>query len=460
MTLAIRQAPYLVDGTDYGVHPDEVRGNLGVIAIAGDSELPASLGEDPDPTDSNYTVVSFNPGTQDLGTARGRVRDRLRQLTTSGRRYEVVGVGFDFVWWDGTSIEASPGVTNGTEVVYDTSNCNGNGRWIRGTNGNQECVIAPGILYHELGHAWQTDPLHPESVAIEIENDLREAMGQVPRSTTQTESSCGCPDTGCCIVASVVTGSPYSEPVQALRRLRDYVLRSTELGSRFFDELSREYYQFSIPISRTLLLNPESQSQVELWLVRPLVRSVELLEQYTRHPEDVSRLGEMLLADSRSEFIFGPEQHDEWKMALIFLELVTQGHPVPEETPGLGSGMVHIWDILAAWLPESDHVRWAIPDLLTIYVQARTDFQTGADPSNVGIWLQQKFDLWLGELPLKEILVGLTTEDLVRDLPSFSETIMTNLGARAIFGPRLIQELGVEPGTKLKQILYDEGYLA
>ena len=79
-----------------------------------------------------------------------------------------------------------------------------------------------------------------EAQAIHEENDLRVAMGLTPRDEHQLSSGCGCPG-GCCIVASVASGSSYSEEVGELRRLRDGTLRCSRIGEVLFDHIHREY---------------------------------------------------------------------------------------------------------------------------------------------------------------------------------------------------------------------------
>src|SRR5262245_40747018 len=120
MPIKIRQTPYQRSGGPhvgpYQVHPDLVRSQLGVIAMAGSNELPTSLGEDPDPASTDLTVISYDPGPQDTTTSGGRVRQLLKDLVDRLDNIILFGVGPDFVWSDGSTLEGSAGMSIGEWV--------------------------------------------------------------------------------------------------------------------------------------------------------------------------------------------------------------------------------------------------------------------------------------------------------------------------------------------------------
>src|SRR5262249_22612319 len=148
----------------------------------------------------------------------------------------------------------------------------------------------PVILYHELSHALRTATnstlptsrsctgSQEEQAAERDENDMREQLG-VPR--IDANNHCGAVCSGgsnqnCCIVASVAIGSQSIE-VDALRRIRDGLLRTSTIGFSFFEHLHHDYYAFSPELVRMMGGNQELVDQVATYVVRPLVLSLHLI---------------------------------------------------------------------------------------------------------------------------------------------------------------------------------------
>lgn len=465
MAIKIRQTPYQRSGGPhvgpYQVHPDRVRADITVIAMAGSADLPGTLGEDPDAGNSDLTVISYDPGAQDAGTAPGRVRNTLKTLVDRPGEIILFGVGPDFVWSDGSTIEASAGAAIGSWIFYDTHNCNGNGRWVRGTDGNEVCTTSAGILFHELGHRFLGHPVgtvdQDERAAVGIENDLREAQGLVKRDPDHwPESDCGCPN-GCCIVASIATSSPFSSEVHALRKVRDFTLRSTAFGCHFFDALHREYYSFSIPICRVMVADYTAKQQVERWLVRPLVRALAMAVEYFRQPGCTDWLGECIRKDhEQALFMVGPGALPSWQAAKQLLQAAAHGQPSAEPLTQFGPGITRIQDILASALPQCPHVRWGIIDLLSLYVTARARYARERDEISVGEWLEGSFEEWLGNIPLDYVLARLSPRELVVDLSSLASTVFAARRVRGKVGEQLAARFSDNPEimAELRRIDY------
>ncbi|WP_305043110.1 CFI-box-CTERM domain-containing protein [Geoalkalibacter sp.] len=404
MTVRIREADYVTaDGTTYPVRADLVRGHLMVIASGGTMDLEPSFGDTPDPADPAYSIVQYDPEPQDLATNVGKVRQRLKDLVDEGDNNRIVGVDGHTIWSDGTTVETTPAYALGDTLFYDTSNSNGAGRWIIGINGNQECTNPTVILFHELAHSFRNHGLgtvaDEEREAIEDENWLREALGLVPRDPERRDGGAGCPDDGCCIVATVACGSPYAPSVNRLRRLRDDVLRRSPLGARFFDELFREYYAFSVEIARILVRDAQARAQVEQWLVRPLVGILEVMQGYRLAPDDVKGLGGNLLALLRESPAATPDQAHA---ACRLLEALAAG-ATTDEVAHDNEATRRIRTLLASWLPRSPQVDWGILGPLRIHGAASARFADSTDAEAAGRWLAARIDAWLRSLPLRAL---------------------------------------------------------
>jgi hypothetical protein len=161
----------------------------------------------------------------------------------------------------------------GSWIFQDTQNCDGDGRWVRGTDGDEVCVSSAGILYYELGHVFLNHPDgsvdDDERAAVELENDLRIAEAGVPRDPKNWhKSECECPG-DCCIVASVdmhcavfVTG-PCA--------IRQSVCGSSMYCIASITGSACQYHAFSSPA----LMRERANC-----LVQPLIQALELARQY------------------------------------------------------------------------------------------------------------------------------------------------------------------------------------
>jgi hypothetical protein len=468
MTIRIRQTPYERPGGSYRgpfqVYPDDVRGHLGVIAMAGSNELPESLAEDPDPNDPNFTVISYDPGPQDATTAAGRVRQILKDLVDRPDRIILVGVGPDFLWSDGVTLRASPGGAIGDLIIYDTQNCEGDGRWVRGTNGDKVCTTSAGILFHELGHVYLNHglelPSEIEPEAVGVENELRNAQGLVPRDpNVWQESDCGCPASDCCIIASIATDSPFSQEVNELRHIRDHVLRSSSFGQHMFDILHEEYYSFSVSVCRVMVMDHVAKGIVADWLVKPLVQAYRTAWQYAQDPNDVDALGALVAQHHRAGSGLEADPRPKWEDALSFLQACSDGHLSPALAASLDPGTRRICCILAERLPCCPHVRWGIVDLLMIQAAAHRRYDTEGSAHAVGQWLKTALDEWAGDIPLDEILERISRDELLESLIPLAGTIFSSPPARRKFTGRLARRLNLEADSDVMERLHRAGFL-
>jgi hypothetical protein len=299
-----------------------------------------------------------------------------------------------------------------------------------------------------------------ERAAVGVENDLRLAQGLVPRDPNHwPQSNCGCPN-GCCIVASVATDSPYSAEVHALRSVRDYVLRGTQFGYHLFDVLHEEYYTFSVPICRVMVVDRAAQANVERWLVRPLVRVFQIAQEYSRKPNDFENLGEYIRQDQEQGFITDADTALAWDMISTFLQEAAEGRNLPAVISELDDATKQIYGILAEWLPHCPHIRWGIIDLLAIYASARARYLSLGDQRATGQWLKQAFDEWVGNIPLHYIRARMSPSELGAEVSQLANTIFTSQQARQSLGQRIVKEWNIEPDSLTTRQLRDAGYLA
>lgn len=424
MALHIREVGYeTASGATYPVRPDEVRAHLMILASGGTMDLAPSFGDEPLAGDSDYSLVLYSPepppGT---ATAADRVRNRLLELVSRANAYQIVGVSGDTIWTDGRTVEAQPAFALGSTVFYDTSNCNGNGRWIRGVNGEEECTNSVGMLYHELAHSYHNNPggvAEVEAQAITDENDLREALGLVLRDPERIEGGCGCPSDDCCIVASVALGSPFAREIQALRRFRDHVVRSTEGGRAFFDALHREYYAFSVDVCRVMVLHPQARSNVEIWLVRPLADSLQILRACAAG-------GAELQSKIESHVLSGQQPAAPADLESLILELC-EGRVRGDILETLDEGTAEVLRILSLWLPHSPHVVWGLIRPLTIRLKLAGYVGDGEKMTRVAL---EQFSSWMSQMPIDYVRDATSAENWGVTLDTLLDAVVTNESLR------------------------------
>ena len=215
----------------------------------------------------NPAVVQINLGqiTADLNIGQGTTTNDLIQVTYTGAGTSapaqristlvntnfnvnppngpdivILGVGPNFQLLDGTllcgnGVTIAPNTpdnpTASIYVVYDTTNGNGGGILVHAPGGAAGTFTSPTpnpvVLYHELSHALRaangTSQADDEVPAINDENVLRPLLGIANRDPNPPHdgqaTNCGGPSgTSCCIVASISTGSAYSDEVNSLPR--------------------------------------------------------------------------------------------------------------------------------------------------------------------------------------------------------------------------------------------------
>lgn len=187
-------------------------------------------------------------------------------------------------------------------IVYDATDCNGDGQWVRDSRGEKRRFPTYLALFHELSHAYHLcngtfNAQDPEAAALADENELRRTLGLFQRQGH--DGGCGPltpppPDTNGtektprigCYIATAAHGSPLAPDVEILRRFRDDVLRKTRAGRAFFERFWDHYYRVSPAIVEMMSRDPDVKDVVRWSIVTPVVRYLELLHRFPDAPLD------------------------------------------------------------------------------------------------------------------------------------------------------------------------------
>lgn len=382
----------------------------------------------------------------------------------------VIPVLANFVFNDGTVVTAVAGralpprnsglagarLNNGNNclVVYDTTQNSNNGYCVAraGTGGTLDLDLPNSVmLYHELSHAFRIvnntmlalttacNPSSPEErAAITDENDQRTqraAQLSLPAVLRDPGIHCGsggpCGQRTCCIVASVASGSALSDEVQALRSIRDGLLRKTEVGFSFFQTLHHDYYGFSPQVCTLMAQQTELRALVLDGFVRPLVTILQLIECYALGSCDAETLGQ--------EFVVAHEDEEVASLRLVTLARARQllaGTDVM-----LNDEELKLAELLSPAL-LSEHVRWALIEPLEIYETALLTHLTESGVDRVGAELYESISAWAGRIPLDNVWGSLAVSELGNELKALDTILLRTPAVRAGFRQRLKGKFG------------------
>lgn len=394
-------------------------GNLGDIPVPGDPtvvQMTYSGAAPAGPTANRlFTLINTNFGTPIVVSALNDGIDpiSLIDLTT------VAGI---------TYVDSSSGITV-IRVVYDASQCLGNGFFVFDTGGNHITFPGPVLLYHELSHALRvatgTTQPNDEIPAETDENVLRGLLSLCLRDVNNHDGGCGPGNTcggssngGGCFIVSATTGSPVSVEVMHLRQLRDQVAAASRLAAQLIESIYQGYYQFSPQIADNLQQDASARNAVLGIVVRPLLAWYTLAGVMALKSHDDEAVSQAL-----REVVNACPQFLGSSLIPSLLEKIRDGKPLPVLAPKL----------LRQFAPRLQHVAqlrfasWAIFDpLIRVWRTATTSEQLITAVSE-----------WLATAPLEALEPIGNPELLETDLSSLASFFDFQPQARRQLGARL-----------------------
>lgn len=465
MTLFIQ-----TDAGDSGGSGDEVFPASAMMDLIQISNNDTGYGE-ADPV-GNLIQVTYNRTTS------GACPERLDALVNQNFNVNadnidiiILAVGSGFTLSDGTMMagngtarepNSAGNPTDSILVFYDVEDNFGDGVCLKGLDSGENDLPSPEAvtLYHELSHAFheatdgllslsEPDPCNDasdeERRAMADENDLRTQLNLPLRDPS---SHCGDPgvdgscSSSCCVVATVATGSPYSNEVNALRRIRDRVLRRNEVGYDFFAHLHEDYYGFSPEVCRLMARSPSLLEIIRDEYVRPLTLCLELIGAYTLGGVAPEALGPRLVAElERSPALV------RWRPVAV-MDAAGGARMARRELEGLRR-------LLDERARPSRFVTWALFTPIVMLGEAIEQIERGAPAAEVGRGLAAAFDRWSVAMPLTDVWHRLSRYALVQELRFLGCALLRSPDARTIFQERVRQHLR---GRSDVDRLFDEAW--
>jgi len=342
---------------------------------------------------------------------------------------------------------SSLNTTENCLVIYDTQQNICVAR--DGTNGDIDLPISnPVVLYHELSHAFRIvnntllaltagcDPSSPEeNAAITDENDLRTQIANRQSETPELRDpgihcgSVGC-DSGCCIIATVASKSFSSQQVQYLRSIRDYFVRSKEVGYAFFEQFFRDYYSFSPQVCTIMAGNPDISVHFMEGYINPLLDFWKIMIARSSENLDEFELGDIFLqlhpdrdkAEERLEAL--------QRTSTYWLGAMSSNSEVPAELIALLQER--------AW--PSDHIQWALVKPVHIYYDILVSYLEGADLEEIGHAFNQALESWVPEIPISNIWAALPVDQLLQELEFCHNALLQSKPNKMRFHQRLLKK--------------------
>ncbi len=468
MTLFIQTDTGASGGSGDEVKPENASFDLIQISNndMGDG-VAAGYGEgDPD---GNLVRVTYDQSTT------GTVPDRLNTLVNTnfgvnGDNIDIIvlAVGSGFTLADGTDMAGNgtaraPGTggnpTDSILVFYDVEDNFGDGVCLNAQD-NGEFDLSnptPVLLYHELSHAFRiattgllslvtddpcSDAAPEEQAAMVEENDMRVQLGERLRTTT---NHCGNPGvdgscaTSCCVVATVATGSPYSAEVGALRRIRDGLLRRSEIGFDFFAHLHDDYYGFSPEVCRMMACSRDLLRMIRVYFVGPLTECLELISAYTLRRATSEQLGQQAVERMSASDVLMRLTDRELRMAEAVLDGGALAALATSEPMG------ELASLLDERARDSEYVRWALFEPIRIVIDTLRMVRAGATPDAIGGSLAAAFDAWAVKMPLTDVWHGLSRYAVAQELEFLGRALVRGEAARARFRTRVVAHMGGRP---------------
>ena len=392
------------------------------------ARLDVGLGENDVAADPKGVEVTY------AQSETGVCPDRLNALVssvgfTSPPDIIIFPVGGSFMLSDGTAITSVAGValpvgnalnpTSGDVVtIYDTSQCNGSGYWVDKEGGGTTGFPSTAIIFHELSHCFHfvTGTTAATGAAEEVaaendENLMRDQLGIDHRNAASHTGGCGGGPTGCCVVASVSSGSPYSTEVNRLRVFRDHFLRRGRVGHDFFDRLHYDYYAFSPEVLRAMSHSKVLHRAVRDDLVNPLLAGLAVVTRYSSSGADALEVGlaikEQVPLASSSHGFAALETNDDGD------------DPLAWATKALAS----------------PHVCWALVEVIALWdeISSRAD---ELDAEALGLRAIAAIERWAPDIPLSPVWSSLNSAEAVTALAELDVLLLTD-ESRQRFGQRL-----------------------
>jgi len=329
-------------------------------------------------------------------------------------------------------------------LIYDTGDCSGSGYWVDKEGGGTTSFPPNVILYHELAHCFHfvTGVATSEPLAETDENDMRDVNGIPHRNTASHNGGCGGGATSCCIVASISTGSPYSQEIQRFRQIRDSVLRQSIVGDDFFNEFFYRYYAFSPEVRRLLGHHPHLKPLVRERFVVPLLAGADLLIHYKEGKG--SGLAEFLREQAcREELGLITSDSCLKEIREYTTAALSLGVQIPDEfvdrIEQRYRGFRKLLEHIHVETVRDEYISWALVRVVDLWLNSICLVRSQMADAEIEKRVSEGITTWISEMPISDIWRELSRLETLSELQSLEQFMIDTISKRA-FAKRLINK--------------------
>jgi hypothetical protein len=334
-------------------------------------------------------------------------------------------------------------------TLYDITLCGGDGMWCDQEGGGQVMITTETMLYHELSHCFHfvtgttAATSAQEEVNAEIdENDMRDVRGIPHRDVNSHDGGCGGGVDQCCIVASLSTGSAYSEEIKSFRRLREHTLRDSIVGDKFFKEFFHRYYAFSPEVTRLIGRKPTLGPVIRERFVLPLLAGVEMLIYYA--DKRGAGLAEFLRRQSKRSGLMEIHKLDFLQELSAYLTLA---RTIDLQTSRLaatleGGKYAPVEEVLRyvnGQTINDEYIDWSLVSVVELWVHSARLLHSEKSDVEIDLEIYDQIIKWIALMPVSSVwedLSRLQTELELRGLERF----IFDPRSKRTFSRRLIEK--------------------
>jgi hypothetical protein len=332
-------------------------------------------------------------------------------------------------------------------IFYDVTYCDGAGMIVDKEGGGHTAQYSDVVLYHEMSHAFhflsntQDPDLAQEEVNAETdENDMRDVRGVPHRDAHSHWGDCGGGDTGCCIVATLSTGSAFSSEVNRFRHLRDHVLRRSAVGDNFFAEFFYRYYGFSPEVTLLIGRQPNLGPLVRDYFVMPLLAGCELLIYYA---ENKGRgLAEFLREQATREAL-APIYEERFLNELAGYLTIGRNfdrQSIAAALSGKGNEYAGFQKLLKHIRRETvkdEYIEWTLISVVEVWLESARQLGLGKTDAEIDRAIYEKIINWIAHMPISDIWGEFSRIETENELNALEQFIFDRR-SKEIYSARLI----------------------
>jgi len=340
--------------------------------------------------------------------------------------------------------DAGSPMSNHICAVYDADDCDGTGHWVDKDGGGTTSFPPDVILYHELSHCFHFATAAPDSepLAETDENDMRDVRGLPHRNIASHNGGCGSGPTTCCVVASLATGSSYSEEIQRFRHLREHTLRRSIVGDDLFNEFHHRYYGFSPEVTRLIGHQPNLRPIIRDRFVMPLLAGVEMLICYADHKG--KGLASLLRAQASRKDLSAVYQGSSLEELAGYIKVVRNfdNEMISRALNRKGrkySGLKKLLRHINVETLRDEYIDWLLVAVVELWVGSARILDSGRSNAEIDLEIYEKIIQWIALMPISGVWKELSRLETETELQGLEQFIF-DPRSKEIFSERLIEK--------------------